>query len=53
MLKNMRKIAAKPKKKPTSPSGPKPEVFKIDGMGWQQAIKKSFAKKKPVGGWPK
>jgi hypothetical protein len=45
-------MANKPKK-PVIKSGPKAELFKIDGINWQQAIKKSFAKKKPVGGWPK
>jgi hypothetical protein len=28
-------------------------VFKIDGMSFEQAVKKSFQKKKPAGGWPK
>ena len=32
--------------------GPKPSVLKIDG-NWQDAVKKSLAKKKPPGGWPK
>ena len=32
--------------------GPKPEVLTIDGK-WQDAVKKTFGKKKPVNGWPK
>jgi hypothetical protein len=32
--------------------GPKPEVLKIN-QNWKKAIKGSFAKKKPSGGWPK
>ena len=32
--------------------GPKPEVLKING-DWQEAVKKSLAKKKPKAGWPK
>jgi len=28
-------------------------MFKIDGMGFKDAVKKSLAKKKPAGGWPK
>jgi hypothetical protein len=35
-----------------NPRGPKPDVLTIDG-DWQEAIKKSFQKKKPAGGWPK
>lgn len=42
-----------PKKKPATPKpGPKPEVLKLEG-NWQDAVKKSLAKKKPPGGWPK
>jgi hypothetical protein len=44
MLKNPKKKSAK--------RGPKPDVLKIDGK-WQDAVKKSLAKKKPAGGWPK
>jgi len=33
-------------------TGPKPELYKIEG-NWQDAVKKSFQKKKPAGGWPK
>jgi len=40
------------KKKPSIPRGPKPDLLKIDG-DWQDAVKKSLAKKKPVTGWPK
>ena len=45
----MRKPA---KKKKTTKTGPKPEVLKIEGK-WQEAVKKSFSKKKPATGWPK
>jgi len=38
-----------PKKKTP---GPKPEVLKIEGMNWKEAIKKSFQKQKPPEGWP-
>lgn len=41
----------KPNKKKGAP-GPKPEVLKING-DWRDAVKKSLAKKKPKGGWPK
>lgn len=44
----MRKAA---KKKPAK-TGPKPEMLKIEGR-WQDAVKKSLAKKKPPAGWPK
>jgi hypothetical protein len=39
------------KKKPAK-TGPKPETLKIAGK-WQDAVKKSLAKKKPASGWPK
>ena len=39
------------KKKPAKP-GPKPDTLKIEGK-WQDAVKKSLSKKKPVEGWPK
>jgi hypothetical protein len=32
--------------------GPKPKVLKIDGK-WEDAVKKSFKKKRPLKGWPK
>jgi hypothetical protein len=32
--------------------GPEPELLKID-MGWEEAIKRSLEKKKPIGGWSK
>jgi len=41
----------KPNKQPAKP-GPKPDTLKIEG-DWQEAVKKSFQKKKPPGGWPK
>jgi len=33
--------------------GPKPEVLKITGIKWQDAVKQSLQKKKPPNGWPK
>ena len=33
--------------------GPKPDTLKIEGIGWEDAVKKSFTKKKPASGWPK
>jgi hypothetical protein len=42
----------KPKKKAKEKTGPKPDHLKIDGQ-WRDAVKKSFAKKKPPEGWPK
>ena len=44
---------AKKKPIPKAKPGPKPDLYKIEGMTWQQAVKKSFTKKKPPGGWPK
>jgi len=41
-----------PKKTTPTKRGPKPDVYKIDG-NWEDAVKKSFQKKKPAGGWPK
>jgi hypothetical protein len=32
--------------------GPKPQMLKIEG-NWEDAVTKSFRKKKPLGGWPK
>jgi len=40
-----------PSKKRETP-GPKPETLRIDG-DWQDAVRKSLGKKKPVDGWPK
>ncbi len=41
------------KKKEQSPApGPKAERLKLSG-DWQDTVKKSLAKKKPAGGWPK
>jgi hypothetical protein len=39
-------------KRAQSRPGPKAEVLKING-DWREAVKKSLAKKKPTGGWPK
>lgn len=33
-------------------TGPKPELYKIDG-NWEDAVKVSLQKKKPATGWPK
>lgn len=41
-----------PKKLMVHAPGPKPERLKIEG-DWQDAVKKSLAKKKPADGWPK
>ena len=38
-------------KKPKGVRGPKAEVLKLD-MNWKDAVKKSFAKKRPKDGWP-
>ena len=49
-------MGKKPKKSPPkakSKPGPTPELFKIEGMNWEEAVTKSFKKKKPAGGWPK
>jgi len=40
------------KPKPQAKRGPKPQRLKIKG-NWEQAVTKSFQKKKPLGGWPK
>ena len=42
----------KPTKKKAEKTGPKPDMLKIEGK-WQDAVKKSLAKKKPATGWPK
>jgi hypothetical protein len=39
-------------KKVRTPSGPAPEVLKIEG-DWKDAMKKLISKKRPEGGWPK
>jgi hypothetical protein len=38
--------------KPRAVPGPKPQVLKIN-ENWEDAITKSFRKKKPPHGWPK
>lgn len=43
---------ASTKRRPKRKTGPKPDVLKVEG-DWQEAIKKSLAKKKPEDGWPK
>ena len=35
-----------------TPPGPPPDMLKIHG-NWKDAVKKSFEKQKPAGGWPK
>lgn len=42
----------KPKAKRKAIRGPKPDLLKLAG-NWEDAVKKSLAKKKPLGGWPK
>lgn len=49
-MKHQKRIKAK--KKLDHTPGPKPDVLKLEG-NWKDAIKKSFAKKKPATGWPK
>jgi hypothetical protein len=41
-----------PKKRLKAKTGPKPDTLKIEGK-WQDAVKKSLGKKKPISGWPK
>jgi hypothetical protein len=51
----MRKPNTSPKpkrRKVKDTPGPKPDMLKID-ENWQEAVKKSLAKKKPPQGWPK
>jgi hypothetical protein len=49
----MRKQRKDPKaKRPREKPGPKAEMLKIQG-NWEEAVTKSFQKKKPVKGWPK
>lgn len=33
--------------------GPKPDTLKIEGLSWQDAIRKALAKPRPQSGWPK
>jgi hypothetical protein len=33
--------------------GPKPEILNIEGIGWEDAMKKALQKKRPDVGWPK
>jgi hypothetical protein len=33
--------------------GPKPDFLKIEGVNWKDAIKRSFQKQHPLGGFPK
>jgi hypothetical protein len=42
----------KKKAKETKPRGPKPDILVID-KNWKEAVRKSFEKKPPPGGWPK
>jgi hypothetical protein len=32
--------------------GPKEETFKVEGMDWEEAVRRSFQVKKPPEGWP-
>jgi hypothetical protein len=43
---------SKEPRKPKAKRGRKPERLKIEGS-WEDAVKKSFQKKKPPEGWPK
>jgi hypothetical protein len=45
----MSKPSTKQRRKP---SGPEPEILKIEG-DWKDAMKKLISKKRPEGGWPK
>jgi hypothetical protein len=41
------------KKKPAKLiPGPKPDILKLEG-DWQESVKKSLTKKRPLQGWPK
>jgi len=40
------------KQKKKQKAGPKEEPLLIEG-NWKDAVKRSFEKKKPAGGWPK
>jgi hypothetical protein len=42
----------KPRPKAAAKRGPKPQLLKIKG-NWEDAVTKSFKKKKPPEGWPK
>jgi len=48
---DMRPAKDRKKKPPGQKRGPKEERLAINGT-WQDAIKKSFLKKKPKEGWP-
>lgn len=45
---NKPKLPVRPRAKP----GPKPKLLKIKG-NWEDAVTKSFEKKRPPEGWPK
>jgi hypothetical protein len=47
----MPRLKSKTKAKPQEKRGPKEERVKID-EDWKTAIKNSFFKKRPKGGWP-
>ncbi len=32
--------------------GPKPETFKVEGMDWEEAMKRALQVKRPPEGWP-
>jgi hypothetical protein len=53
MPKKPAKLKKPPRKASAAKPGASPELFKIEGMTWHDAIKKSLTKKKPPGGWPK
>jgi hypothetical protein len=45
-------MAETKKSETPTPPGPPPDMLKIKG-DWKDAVKKSFEKQKPAGGWPK
>lgn len=45
----VRPLIERPRETTRTKPGPAPELFKIEGMSWQDAIKKSLTKKKPPG----
>ena len=51
-MKKTKQKKRKSTKKSGATPGPKPDTLKIEGK-WQDAVKKSLAKKKPIEGWPK
>jgi hypothetical protein len=46
------KTMSKTAKKKPAKTGPKADLLKIDDK-WQEAVRRSLAKRKPPDGWPK